>query len=59
MLNVPVFQIVLDRPGVLPVIGELVTSTMPQHVRMYGEWQIGYLTSPGNELGFYPVTTDS
>ena len=34
MLNVAVPQIMLDRPRVLPVVGQLVAGGVAQHVRM-------------------------
>ena len=34
MLNVAVSQIMLDRPRVLPVVGQLVAGGVAQHVRM-------------------------
>ncbi len=35
MLNVFVSQVMLDRPGVVAVIGELEPARMAQHVRVY------------------------
>ena len=37
VLNVLVAQVVLDRPGVLAIIGQLVAGAASQHVRM--DWK--------------------
>src|SRR4051812_15478861 len=41
MLNVTVPQIMLDRPRVLPVVGQLVAGGVAQHVRMDRELDAG------------------
>ena len=34
MLNIPVSHVMLDSPGVVPVVGQLETAPMTEHVRM-------------------------
>ena len=48
MLNVLVPQIVLKRPRVLTIIGELEAAGMSQHVRMDRKWHSGALAKPAH-----------
>jgi hypothetical protein len=34
-------HIVLEGSGVMPIVGELVTSGVPEHVRVDREWELG------------------
>lgn len=43
-------EVMLNGPGVLPVVGELVASGVPEHVRVYWEFQSRFHASPGNHL---------
>jgi hypothetical protein len=43
-----VAEVVLDRPGIVPVVGQLVAAAMPQHVAVDEEWEAGNLASAGN-----------
>src|SRR5690242_8191498 len=38
VLNVLMPQVVLNRAGVVPVVGEFIARCMPQHVWMHWEW---------------------
>ena len=42
-LQIPMPKIMRQRAGVMPVIGQLVSGRMPQHVRMHWEGQLGRL----------------
>ena len=44
VLDVPVPEVVLKRPRVVPVIGELEPAGMPGHVGMNGEGQTEWCT---------------
>lgn len=50
VLDVLVPQVVLDRPGVVPVVRQLEPTPMPQHVRMYREVEAGLAPCPGDQL---------
>ena len=43
-------EIVLDRPGVMTVVGEFVSSGVTQHVRMYREAEAGALARVHDDL---------
>jgi hypothetical protein len=43
-----VTEIVLDRPRVLAIVGELITAGMPQHVAENEEWEARGLAGPSN-----------
>jgi len=50
VLNVPVAKIVLDRPGIVAVIGEFVPAGAAQHVRMHREPSLA--SSPALAMSF-------
>lgn len=50
MLNVPVPQVVLNRPRVVSLVGELVADRMPEHVRVDREGKFRLLARSGDEL---------
>ena len=50
MLNVAVPQIMLDRPRVLPVVGQLVAGGVAQHVRMDRELDAGLASGSTDDL---------
>ena len=39
-----VAEVVLERPGIVPIVGELVPAGVPEHVRVYREWHSGGFT---------------
>jgi hypothetical protein len=43
-------HIVLEGSGVMPIVGELVTSGMPEHVRVNREWELGGFSGPSDHL---------
>ena len=43
-------QVVLEGSGVMPIVGEFVTSGVPEHVRVNREWQLGSFSGPSNHL---------
>jgi hypothetical protein len=47
-------EIMLKRPGIMPIVGELVPAGVPEHVRVNREWHLGSLTEPLDE----PVEAD-
>ena len=47
VLNIPVPQVVLYRTRVLPILGQLVTAGMAQHVRMNCKLQTCLPARPG------------
>jgi len=49
-----VTEIMLKRPGIVSIVGELVAAGVPEHVRMDAEWHLGSLTEPLDE----PVKAD-
>jgi len=49
-----VTEIMLKRPGIVSIVGELVAAGVPEHVRMDAEWHLGSLTEPLDE----PVEAD-
>jgi hypothetical protein len=50
VLDVPMTEIVLDRAGVVSLIGELETAGVAQHVRVNGEAKPGLVASPSDDL---------
>ena len=50
VLNILVSHVVLDGPCILPVVGQLVSATMAQHVRMHRELDLGILPCPQSAL---------
>src|SRR5262245_43561519 len=54
VLNVLVPEVVLQRPRVVAIVGELVSTGMAKHVRVDREWHLGGLAEALNE----PVETD-
>jgi hypothetical protein len=50
MADVLVTHVLLNRPCVLAVVGQLVAERMPQLVRVYREGQACHLAEPCNEL---------
>jgi hypothetical protein len=51
MLDVFVAEIVLQRPSIHALIGELEPSRMPQHVGMDSEWHFGSRPKPRHHPG--------
>jgi len=47
VLDVFVAEVVLQRPGIHPLVGQLESGRMPQHVRMDAERHPGGLPKPG------------
>jgi len=43
-------QIMLDRPGILAVVGELIAGSVAQHVGMDRELDTGLSSGPANDL---------
>ena len=41
-------EVVLDRPGIAPIVGQLEAAAMPQHVPMDEEGEAGRRAGPGN-----------
>src|SRR5262249_39309543 len=54
VLDVPVPEVVLQRPRVVAIVGELVPTGMAKHVWVDGEWHLGGLPEALDE----PVETD-
>ena len=50
VLDVAMAEVVLQRPGVLAVVGEFVAAGVPQHVRVGREWQTGSFTRTSHKL---------
>jgi hypothetical protein len=46
VLDILVPEIVLPRPRILSIVGELESACMAEHVRMYAEWHLGALAKP-------------
>src|SRR4030095_224649 len=51
VLDVLVAEIVLQGSGIVPVVGKLIATRMPQHVRMQRERHPGGLAEPLGEMG--------
>jgi hypothetical protein len=45
-----VAHVVLEGSGVMPIVGELVTSGVPEHVRVNREWELGSFSGPSDHL---------
>jgi hypothetical protein len=43
-------HIVLEGSGVVAIVGELVTSGVPEHVRVNREWELGSFSGPSDHL---------
>jgi hypothetical protein len=43
-------EVVLQRPRVLAVVGELETTGVPEHVRVHAEPEPGFLAGPRQHL---------
>ena len=43
-------HIVLEGSGVVPIVGELVTSGVPEHVRVNREWELGGFSCPSDHF---------
>jgi hypothetical protein len=54
MLDVPVAEVVLQGPRVVPIIGQLKPAGMAKHVRVDWEWHLGGLPEALDE----PMETD-
>ena len=50
VLNVLVTQVMLNRTRVLSSLGQLVSTGVPQHVRVDREWEFGLLPCPGQNF---------
>ena len=50
MLDILVSKVVLDCPGIMPLIGQIETTGMPQHVGMHGKFKPSQLASLGDQL---------
>ncbi len=48
--DVLVAHVVLERPGIVPVVGELIARRMPQHMRMDRKWELGGFSGPGDRF---------
>jgi hypothetical protein len=45
-------HVVLDSPGILTIVGELVANTMTQHMWVDREFNLGLFPRPGNHLAY-------
>ena len=43
-------HVVLEGSGIMPIVGELVTSGVPEHVRVDREWELGSSSGPSDHL---------
>ncbi len=50
MPDIPVPQIILNQPGVRPVISQRIAAGMPQHMRMSTHRETGFMTDTGEEV---------
>src|SRR5689334_7864660 len=50
VLNIPMAEIMLDRPRIVPFICELESAGVTQHVRVYGKVELSALTSASDDL---------
>ncbi len=50
MPDIPVPQIILNQPGVRPVISQRITTGMPQHVRVRAYRDVGCLAEAGEKV---------
>jgi hypothetical protein len=51
VLNVSVPKVSLQRPRIVPFVGQRVTTGMPEHVRVRREGQLGLDARPLDHLG--------
>src|SRR6516162_6447001 len=49
-------EILLNSPDRLPIVDQLVAGSMSQHVRMYREWQCGFLAGSAQEQAKCPIS---
>src|SRR5947208_3427425 len=49
VLNVLVTEIVLQGSGIVPVVCELESAAMPQHVRVNVEWHVATIADPAEQ----------
>ena len=56
MLDIPVAEVVLDRPRVVSLIGELEAARVPQHVRVHGKFKSRLLPGLGHDLSHSRIT---
>jgi len=54
MLNIFVAQVGLQRPGIVPPVGQRKAARMAQHVRMNAELELGLEANPRDHLGEAP-----
>ena len=50
VLNVSMAEVVLNRPGVVSLVGELEATGVAQHVRVNGEAKLGLVASASDDL---------
>ena len=50
MLDIPVSHVMLDRPGVMAIVGQLEAAPVTEHVRMDREGDSGLLPCPCHQL---------
>jgi hypothetical protein len=50
VLDVLVAHVVLERPGIVPVVGELEARCVSEHVRMDREGELGGFSSPSDHF---------
>jgi hypothetical protein len=46
VLDIPVAKVVLERSGIVPIVGQFVSASVPKHVWMHVERHVGGLTEP-------------
>jgi hypothetical protein len=44
MLDILVAKVMLQRAGIVPIVGELIAAGVTQHVRMNAKWHFGGLS---------------
>ena len=45
-----VAHVMLERPGIMPIVGKLIAGGMPKHVGVDREWKLCRLPSPGDRF---------
>jgi len=50
VLDIPVAEVMLDRPSVVTLVSEFEAARVAQHVRVNRESELGLVTGPGNDL---------
>jgi hypothetical protein len=50
VLDIPMPKVMLDRPGVVALVGELEAANMAEHVGMDREAEFCLFASPGDDL---------